>query len=418
MSDEVGAPPGDAGAGAPPWLPMLDRPELARLWAAARARVERRGRVLGATPVRLTGLDPAAVDAICGVLGRRRPRGTALNVDLRHLDAALRASVAGVGLLDVLVAIGGPLRDLAAERDGALAARAQVWAGALGHPACDDRRVRDWVESLRARGRLTRLAAEDPARLLVDALDVLAGLLDAPAGEPLPLAVVAARRFGDAHALDPGTDLGLLVADAARAVAGCDDERRAWRCLGVELDQVAVSALALNLPGLPGTVCAAAGAAGEPLRVTARMLRRGVGLDPARLRRVWVCENPAIVALAADRLGAGSEPLMCTEGMPSSAVATLLGLLATAGAHLRVHADFDAGGVAIAGYVIGRFDAAPWRFGRRAYLEAIACWPSVPLAGRAGATPWDPGLDSAINEHRRAVHEEALAATLLPDLAR
>lgn len=403
----------------------LDRPELVRLWSTTRSSVERRGRQFGNTPVRLTNLTPAEVDAICGVLGRRRPAGDTINVDLQQLDTALRSSTTGVGLIETLEALGGPLRDLPTERSDLAADTVMLWASAIGHPAADDPRIKGWIESLRARGRLTRLGTGDPHQLLRLALDLIADLLEAHldthSGDALtpltPLAVAAAERFGDAHALDPTTDLGILVADAARTLASCDDDRQAWRILGIELDQLSVSALVLNLPGVRGSICDVAAERGEPLRITARMLRTGIDLDLGRLERVWICENPAIVALAADRIGSAAEPLVCTEGMPSSATASLLTILAKSGADLRVHADLDAGGVAIAGHVIARFGAAHWRFGRAAYLAALSR-PSIPLPQRIGATPWDPALGTAMNEHRRAIHEEAIAADLLTDLAR
>lgn len=58
----------------------------------------------------------------------------------------------------------------------------------------------------------------------------------------------------------------------------------------------------------------------------------------------------------------------------------------------------------------------PWRFGEASYLAAIYERPTVALPAPVGATPWDPRLADAMNEHRLGVHEEALVESLLADL--
>ena len=184
----------------------------------------------------------------------------------------------------------------------------------------------------------------------------------------------------------------------------------------MEIDAVNSSVLVLDLPGPDGSLLGAASAAGEPLRLTSRMVR---SLDVGALTGevVWICENPSVIALAADRLGADCAPMVCTDGMPKSVTSALLGRLAQAGADLRVHADFDVGGVAIASFVIAEFGAVPWRFGVAGYLEAIGRRPTLALPSPVGVTPWDPRLADAMNEHRLAVHEEALVDSLLADVA-
>ncbi|MEZ5704819.1 MAG: DUF2399 domain-containing protein [Burkholderiaceae bacterium] len=46
---------------------------------------------------------------------------------------------------------------------------------------------------------------------------------------------------------------------------------------------------------------------------------------------IYVCENPNIVSIAADRLGAACAPLVCTDGMPAAAQRVLLKQLSDAG---------------------------------------------------------------------------------------
>jgi hypothetical protein len=57
---------------------------------------------------------------------------------------------------------------------------------------------------------------------------------------------------------------------------------------------------------------------GDPFRITLRQLMNATELavEPALVR---VCENPAVLLEAANRLGEGAAPLVCTEGQPSEA---------------------------------------------------------------------------------------------------
>jgi uncharacterized protein (TIGR02679 family) len=74
-----------------------------------------------------------------------------------------------------------------------------------------------------------------------------------------------------------------------------------------------------------------------------------------------VCENPSIVAAAATTLGARCPPLICTAGWPNTAVAAILDAAESAGMAIRVHADGDDAGAAIAARVLTRAGARPWR---------------------------------------------------------
>ena len=123
---------------------------------------------------------------------------------------------------------------------------------------------------------------------------------------PLRPTAVAADALGDAHALDPETPLGALVVDAVVALPGAADPRSAWRSFGVELGSASASALCYTLPDGAGATVQAARSMAE-LRITGRMLDRGVGLDVRPGDVVSICENPSIVMIAADRLGAGGD---------------------------------------------------------------------------------------------------------------
>ena len=90
-----------------------------------------------------------------------------------------------------------------------------------------------------------------------------------------------------------------------------------------------------RMPPLATTPALGLSLSGEPVHLSLRrLLRRPPPWDVAG-REVFVCENPNIVAIAADRLGTTCAPLACTDGMPFAAQQTLLAQLAASGARLR-----------------------------------------------------------------------------------
>jgi uncharacterized protein (TIGR02679 family) len=143
-------------------------------------------------------------------------------------------------------------------------------------------------------------------------------------------------------------------------------------------------------------------------------------LAVAGSRPVFVCENPAILRAAAERLGPRSASLVCTEGQPSVAAARVLDVVAGGGAVLHVRADFDWPGLRIAGALLARGGTMPWRFGSVDYEAALA------RPGRSGSvrlpaddhalSPWDPALAATMTAVGEAVHEEEVLDLLLADL--
>jgi uncharacterized protein (TIGR02679 family) len=134
---------------------------------------------------------------------------------------------------------------------------------------------------------------------------------------------------------------------------------------------------------------------------------------------VFVCENPNIVAIAADQWGAACAPLVCTEGMPAAAQRVLLTQLAGAGASLRYHGDFDWPGIHIANHVIRSFGATPWRMATTDYRAALQSMPSKirDLAEVAVSATWDGHLAAEMQTHGLAIDEEAVVSSLMQDLA-
>ena len=149
-----------------------------------------------------------------------------------------------------------------------------------------------------------------------------------------------------------------------------------------------------------------------PLR---RLLRAPPRLAVAG-RTVYVCENPNLVAIAADRLGRAARRWSATDGMPATAQMTLLTQLAKAGARLLYHGDFDWPGLRIANLVMRAFGAEPWRFRAPDYAAAADAAVGAALRGTPVPASWDPALTPAMQRRGLAISEEAVASALLSDL--
>jgi len=105
--------------------------------------------------------------------------------------------------------------------------------------------------------------------------------------------------------------------------------------------------------------------------------------------------------------------------MPAAAQRCLLSQLASARARLCYHGDFDWPGLRIGNHVMREHGAQPWRFGATDYLCAVRTISSLghSLPGRAVDASWDKELSTVMQQYRVSIAEEALAASLLPELA-
>ncbi|WP_245428299.1 TIGR02679 family protein [Kumtagia ephedrae] len=198
------------------------------------------------------------------------------------------------------------------------------------------------------------------------------------------------------HTTSPVADEGsepLTEADPdAQLAGGAERARDTWARAGVLVNELARPALFLNLPvrnaesgrWLPG----------EPAYASLRSLLRSPPSWDVADRTVHVCENPNLLAIAADRLGAGCAPLVCTDGMPAAAQRCLLSQLAQAGARLRYHGDFDWPGLRIGNHFMREHGAQPWRFGAADYLSAVRTTAAQSLGGKAVEASWDGALKS------------------------
>jgi uncharacterized protein (TIGR02679 family) len=136
----------------------------------------------------------------------------------------------------------------------------------------------------------------------------------------LTRAQLAAETQGDAHALDDGQPLATLVLACApepEEDPDIESRRARWARWGVLVNELARPVLHLNLP----TAAApdAGPCPGEPAYASLRQLLRVAPVWAVEQRTVFVCENPNVVAIAADRLGGDCAPLVCTDGMPAAA---------------------------------------------------------------------------------------------------
>ena len=382
-----------------------------------------------APPVlRFAKLLPAEYETLAQLTGRRASSAQSIAIDVAAIDESLRASGVAVSLKAALEELDGPIVT-AYER-----AEQQARWLAL-RDACNEPRLAAFLGDKRATGLLKRLAKKnlDAARvLLAHALTVLSRL---PANG-VPRAQLAAEIFGDAHCLDNGQPVATLVLAVCRfqrkvfedvdanlsfdpgdeLVPTGESIRETWAAEGVLVNELARPALFLNLPvrGLRQST-----SRGEPAYLSLQSLMRKPRTWAVHERDVYVCENPNVVAIAADRLGSRCAPLFCTDGMPAAAQRTLLSQLVNVGARLHYHGDFDWAGISIANFVRRTWGALPWRYGAADY-ELIAksvLQSNHGLGEPAVAADWDPDLARVMSLRRHSVAEEAVVDALLVDLA-
>lgn len=406
---------------------LLGTPELAGVRQRLRRHFERIEPGTRTPRLRLAGLDPSALAALSQLAGRPARSARSITLDIATLDAQLRASGLAESLRDALERLEGPI---VAKRS--LRRTLQARWSALAAMQDGDPRLLAWLRTPAALTLLKRVGREPDraAHLLADAHGVLRRL---PAAG-LTRAQLAAETLGDAHALDAGRPVATLVLAAWRhhqpgpqqeqsgagpeVTDGKERLRDVWARAGVLVNELARPALCLNLPSAAGAT--GIGTPGEPAYLSLRQLLRQPPPWQVAGRRIFVCENPNIVAIAADRLGAASAPLVCTDGMPAAAQRVLLDQLTAAGARLHYHGDFDWAGIGIGNLVMRRWNAVPWRFGAtdyRAAVDRVSASRPRNLGGAMIEASWDPQLGAVMHEGGLVVAEEAVAETLTGDLA-
>jgi len=396
-----------------------------RLLAAARRSLEQTGGALDRS-IGLNSPTDAERRVVIGITGSYRPQTVKrLAIELATLDAALRQRH-GTSLHDTLAILGGSLRNRPAEREREQRQRAEAIAAAGESVLSGEAWFGSWWSALEDDGTITRLLRRGSDRLLDHAVRILEHLYSRAPGNPIPLPVLAEQVTGDTKALLAAGPLATLVLRALAIRSGLESmprdrtgQRALWEMHGAIADDLASQVLVLNVACRGSSLVSGwlndASRFGVPFRLTLQQQATGDVLPvPAD---VFVCENPAVLRVAASDLGAGCPPLVCTEGMPSAACHKLLGSAVAQGARLHWRADFDWTGLRIVSAAITARSAQPWRMTAADYRAALNTGESTPLTGSPTASPWDPELAALMAEQGCAVMEERLISVLLTDLA-
>ncbi|WP_405971742.1 TIGR02679 family protein [Streptomyces sp. NBC_00988] len=393
---------------------LLGDPGLAWLVERVRRRMEREEPLTG--PLTLTAPTSAERAAAESLLGRAPRAGRSLTVRLDAVDTVLRRSgISPDGLATAVTALTGPVARLADVREQ----EANAWQEAYAPLAALRPELAEWAHQLRTDGLVRRLTRTPNAAkiLLTDATTVLRTL---PADPAVSLPAFAATALSDAHALDDGTPLATIVLSGIRALMGFPDgngaewRREAWASAGLLRDALSSTVLTLGLRGTPTLDWMTD--AGEPAVLTLRQLTH----NPPRTapKVVYVCENPTVLATAADTHGPTCPPLVCLQGQPSAAALTLLRHFHSHGSMLRYHGDFDWGGLRIADALLRRVPWQPWHYTAADYRTAAAATPLAPsLTGTPTTATWDPDLAAALTQLGVRIEEETVLDILLADLA-
>lgn len=409
---------------------LLGGAELASLRQRMRRFFERVDNGAPGNVLTLTQLTANEREVLALLTGRPVRPSQSMRIDIRQLDTVLSESGIADSLRAALELIDGPIENRAAHRRDIQA----QWERVINH-ACGSVALSNWVMTPAAIRLLKRLSRQDPAsaKQLLERADIVLQKLPT---NGIPLSQLAAETLGDAHALDRGEPTATVILAAWRHLehrtsgvnsledndskdeCGLPDERTRdiWARSGVLVNELARPVLSLNLPVADHNTFV--GTPGEPAYLSLRRLLRTPPVWDVNGVTVFVCENPNLMAIVADRLGAASAPLVCTDGTPAAAQRTLLSQLKVAGARLMYHGDFDWPGLQIANYVIGTWQMDLWRFGVNDYEVAVANAPPArhDLSGICVAASWDPALMLTMQRHGIAIAEESVAASLLSDL--
>lgn len=371
--------------------------------------------------IQLQGLTDQQRHAVADLLGSDRPVSDPVRL---HLERLLRVlSLDSADDLRVVVAkIRGPIVDRAAVRLAARTERVDLWQW-FEHASSGLAEVRDhqhWLERLRLRG--IRGSVDRHRQWLGRVLTVLTAL---PA-DGVTLAEFAQDTLGDPHALDAGRSMAATVLDAIMAQDAvprshdAESTRTQWESVGVAPDALSSSVLTLGLTGATGHpltgLLQLSSDCSEPVVLTLAQLRRWPVPALAAERKVFVVENPSVVATAA-RGGWRGPPIICSSGRPTVAVVTLVRQLTAAGAPAYQHADFDPAGVAITGWLAERAGTRPWKMGAATYRSATRGQSTAGTAlGPVPATPWDPALEHAMTQIGTPVYEEEIRTELIDSM--
>jgi uncharacterized protein (TIGR02679 family) len=413
---------------------LLGGTELASLRLRMRRHFERVDNGAAGDMLRLTQLNATEHEVLTLLTGRSSRPSQSVQIDVPQLDTSLFNAGIADSLRTALELIDGPIVNRTVYRNSLQA----QWNSVISLSHCHIA-LTGWLQGPAAIRLLKRLSRQDPttAQRLLERADVVLRRLPT---EGVPLSQLAAETLGNAHALDSGEPTATIILAAWRHLEGrnspgvtssADDHdpqnnlrpldervRDIWARAGVLINELARPVLFLNLPILGND--RGAGISGEPGYLSLRRLLRMPPAWAVNGVTVFVCENPNLVAIATDRLGANSAPLVCTDGMPAAAQRTLLTQLKHAGAHMMYHGDFDWPGLQIGNHMMHTWQAQPWRFSATDYEAAVRSAPLArhDLSDASVTASWDPDLKPTMQRRGIAIAEEAVATSLLGDLRR
>lgn len=392
---------------------LLGGEPLAALRRRLRQRFELAATQVAVQTFRIDRLTVVEHKALAALQGRPSRFAASMQIDVGVIDSALRQSGVADSLRDALEHLDGRIVNRAAER----LSRQNQWH--LLRDECVHTGLAGLFRVPSNLGLLKRLSSQNcavAARFLGETEAVLNRL---PA-QGITRAQLAAQVLGNAHALDAGCVVSTLVLAVlkytSRPEQGTTEitensDRELWAKAGVLVNELSRPALMLNLPSV--------GTPGEPTYLSLRNLLRSPPRWAVQGRMIFVCENPNVIAVAADQLGASCAPMICTEGMPAAAQRTICTQMAQAGATLRYHGDFDWPGIRIGNHMMREHGAQPWRFSALDYLAAltIAPRPGRLLSGAESEASWDAVLAKEMRTGQQAIDEEMVAELLIQDLA-
>jgi uncharacterized protein (TIGR02679 family) len=384
---------------------LLGGAELSDLRARLRRRYEL-GPADGKIPsIQVGKLNQTERAALASLVGRKGGVATSITIDVAEVDRALSDAGIAPSLRAALELLDGPI----GHRETELSRIRDSWAAVLD--GCSHTDLIAYLSSPLNFGVLKRISGNRPDSASVICRQTEGILVRLPAAG-VPRAQIAAELLGDAHGLDgarPVTTLTLAVL-RSRSSTDTGDDRDMWAAVGILVNELARPVLFMNVPcsGLPVSL-------GEPQYASLRLLARRTPDWAVAGRPILVCENPNLVAIFADRLGAACPPVVCVDGHLGAAQRTILKQLKASGADLRYHGDYDWPGISIANNVIAKYGAVPWHFSAVDYVAAaeIAPKPGAPLNGRPVAASWDANLTASMTKIGLKIEEEAIAERII-----
>ncbi len=390
------------------------------VWTAARQRLDkggptRRGRIRAK-------LNPHSRHCLTGLL-RRKPTKT---IDLTDLEQALIEREIGSDLDAALSRLGYPPSPEAYARRSKKARSAEVQEILNTQTASwPEPWAVQWAKTVKSAGLTSDLDRRETTRLTRRVRMLLDHLNDHP-GVVFSRTELAARLYGSSHALDNKEKLFRFVEHALKLRIGRSDlsGRELFEHVGIEHCLVSAPVLTWAIPAirdnLLGKQVHEANLGRLPLHINLYSLRQNrISVPPDT--RVLVVENPRLVEAAAQRNLPAC--VIASNGMPTTAVTTLVNQLAESRAQLWFHTDFDPAGFRI-GNLWYKNGHHPWMMTHTDYLDAV-CHAEKDGLGllidddprSCGETPWDPKLRTTYQNRHLKVHEELLTIKVLDGFA-